>query len=160
MIAALFVVLLFFVSADPSAPLPKKDEIKPFSLTLSATPESMSGSPVDVKVTTTNTSRDSITFGQSTPVMQYQFDVRGPAGKPAIEKDEFKKMKSMKDGLIRRMTRQVLAPGESFSETVRLSDYFDLSVPGKYSVQLKRSVPPATGKGVVKSNVIMLTIRL
>jgi hypothetical protein len=51
-----------------------------------------------------------------------------------------------------------LKPGESHASDLTLTKYFDLTVPGKYTLQIIRTVPPQLGSGVVKSNKLVITV--
>ena len=123
------------------------------------------GSPVDVEIVLTITT--TIPFTQSRghrAELEYSVDVRDIKGDPAPESMNLKVAKDKgTDGLTRvQLDREsmVLAvlpePGTTFWEDLDLSNLFDLSRPGKYTVQVSRFDPKS--KANVKSNTITVTV--
>jgi hypothetical protein len=57
-------------------------------------------------------------------------------------------------------TSRTLKPGESFIDEVTVTQFYDLSQPGEYTISLARPFPPRQnlGEGRVKSNTITLTV--
>jgi hypothetical protein len=52
-----------------------------------------------------------------------------------------------------------LQPGESLPKALLvLTKFYDLSGPGKYTIQVSRAVPKELGGGLIKSNAITVTI--
>jgi len=49
-------------------------------------------------------------------------------------------------------------PNESTKENIALSDLYDLSHPGQYTIQVSRAVSDKPKDGVVKSNTITVTV--
>jgi hypothetical protein len=53
---------------------------------------------------------------------------------------------------------RTITPGETVSQKQRVSSLNDMSHAGKYTIQASRLVPDAMGGGVVKSNIITITV--
>jgi len=53
---------------------------------------------------------------------------------------------------------KTLQPGESISGIIHVSEFFDLSSPGIYQVQITRDIPKELGTGVVTSNTVEITV--
>jgi hypothetical protein len=132
----------------------------PFSLHVTALDESVkAGAPVRLEVSTTNISQSALTLSKSNPGMEYEFIVLSENGKPVTESAALKRMKDRRRPIvIYRLSNEVLNSGESTRETVVITDYYDLSQPGEYSIQVERQVPEQYGRGIVKSNTVKVTI--
>lgn len=52
----------------------------------------------------------------------------------------------------------VLKSGETQQDTIELSSVYELANSGKYTVQIKRDMPPELGSGVVESNLVKITV--
>jgi len=132
----------------------------PFSLQLKALDSTVkAGSPVRLEVKTTNASTNAISLSKSNPALEYEFSVRNPQGGRAAESESFKRMKDPnKPVMIFRLTSEVLKPGESATEVVVISEFYDLTRPGLFTIQVERRVPEQLGHGVVKSNTVSVTI--
>jgi hypothetical protein len=52
----------------------------------------------------------------------------------------------------------VLKPHETCQDTIEVSYLYELANPGEYMVQIERDMPPELGSGVVKSNVVKITV--
>ena len=48
-------------------------------------------------------------------------------------------------------------PGESWHESLLISDLYDMSMRDEYTIQLEKKWPVELGKGTVKSNIITIT---
>jgi hypothetical protein len=119
------------------------------------------GSSIIVEVTMTNTSNYTFhPFRTTNPGEYYLFDVRRD-GAPAPETDNLKHLK--KPGSTRPEIENplpvpyttsplftALPPHQSLQETVTVSEYYDVSQPGKYTVQLQL--------GKAKSNIVTVTV--
>jgi len=53
---------------------------------------------------------------------------------------------------------RTITPGETVSQKQRVSSLYDMSHAGKYTIQASRLVANAMGGGVVKSNIITITV--
>jgi len=64
------------------------------------------------------------------------------------------------DRFLRKQSRisETLKPGASLSEVVHLTDIFEIARPGKYSVQVAREVPSSLGRGIVRSNKVVVVV--
>jgi len=51
-----------------------------------------------------------------------------------------------------------LKPGESVSEVTNLARWVDFSQPGEYVIQVSRNIGDDEKQGVVKSNIITITV--
>jgi hypothetical protein len=51
-----------------------------------------------------------------------------------------------------------LSPGESFTDLVNVTDLYDLSRPGKYEIWVAEPLGPNPSDGLVKSNVVTVTV--
>jgi len=132
----------------------------PFSLSITPAQASVkSGSPVELEVITTNLSPQPITLSKSNPGMEYDFDVRDSGKKAAPMSPQLKRMRdpAHPHGVF-RLFGKVLQPQESLRETVTISEYYDMSKPGTYTIRLQREIPEQVGKGVVKSNAVSVKI--
>lgn len=118
-------------------------------------------SPVAIEVTTKNTSQTPVKLSLTNPVLDYAFAVVGPDGVPVPETNELKKMKDRsKPVIFTRQITKVLQPGQSISERVQISDYYDFSKLGDYTISAQREIPEwvRAGKGNVKSNSLIVTV--
>ncbi len=136
------------------------DSIAPFSLSLSiASDHIKSGADIHLKLTTTNTFKEPITLSKSNPSMEYEFDVRDAQNQPVSKTKYFKDLSDQtKPIVIRRLLKQMLKVGESADEEILISQYFELSQPGNYSIVIARRIPESLGNGIVKSNTLVVTV--
>ena len=116
------------------------------------------GSPVTVLVTLTNHSKRTV----SSSLIDYDeyctIDVRDVQGNSVPETEYLRKLRApgrRKSG--HGLTSQY-KPGETWQEKVPITDYFDVSRPGKYKIRLERQLPEEPGKGSVKSNLLTVTV--
>jgi hypothetical protein len=131
----------------------------PFSLSIAAPSTVQVGSNFNIDITITNVSSTPITLSRGNPAIEYDFDVKDSRGQQVAETATHKRIRdTSKSSVIYRLTRLVLEPGKSSHQRVNLSDYYDLRLPGKYSVQLQRMVPERLGGGMVHSNTIEFTV--
>ena len=126
---------------------------KPFSLTLSGPQEAVKvGQPVPMKITLTNISgRELLIIGSRHPrgaEDDFQLCVRDAQGNLAAMKPREPSQGSQAGGS--------WAPGQSFTDKFDLGESFDLTKPGKYTVQLKRK-DVKTGVEV-ESNTVTVTV--
>lgn len=117
------------------------------------------GAPVFVLVMMINKTNRTVHYALRNPAFDYQMDVRDTSGRPVPETESFRKLKEQaKNGSIAgRNIGVILKPGETGQDMIEVSGLYDLSSPGKYSIQVRREFPDV-GLGFVQSNRIELTI--
>jgi hypothetical protein len=117
------------------------------------------GGPIFVLVLMTNNSNRTVQFSFTNPGRDYEMDVRDASGKPVPESELLRQIKkSAQNGFIEgRNILVVLKPHETAQDTIGVSSFYDLSIPGKYSIKVRR-VFPDVGKGFVQSNCLEFTI--
>lgn len=130
----------------------------PFSFSIASADEIKAGSQVIVHITTTNTS-DSTVGLEVMEVSPYIAIVRGADGILSPETAQGRKIKEkQKNHLDPNFTggRQSvhLEPGKSITEECTVSDLYDMSQPGRYTIQLER----IWGRNVVPSNTVTVNI--
>jgi len=117
-------------------------------------------STIEVECTMTNTSNHLLhPFRTTNPGEYYLFDVRRD-GAPVTDTEALKHMKKLGRPRPEKENSPVpyttsamftsLAPRESLEDTVPVSEYFEMSQPGRYTIQL--------GQGKVKSNTVTVTV--
>jgi hypothetical protein len=137
-----------------------------FSLTIAEPNEPLkSGTELRLLVTVTNTSNRTISFIISPgPIPEdgllYEIKVRDAQGRSAPPSAYLR----TKDPRVpidygSRFAR-TLSPGESFVDQVTVTSFYDLSQPGKYTIEVALPIPPRQnlGKGIIKSNSIAVTV--
>lgn len=129
----------------------------PFTLTISTDkPTVVAGSHVFIKITQTNTSDRSIgcAAGDSNGFqIAFRYEVLDEAGKSVKIPGEHHELR----GFSWRGPCN-LAPGESTSRDSQITALYDLSKPGKYTVQVSSQASSDEKDGVIKSNVITITV--
>ena len=134
---------------------------RPLSIVISA-PQSVLrvGSEVRLEVTLTNTSSRRMLIQERNSATDYEIDVRDERGTAVPENDYGRKLKEPPVMPMNSRNFGIyLQPNESTKESIALSDLYDLSRPGKYSIQVERGVSDNPKDGVVKSNKVILTVR-
>jgi hypothetical protein len=123
-----------------------------------------------MSVTLTNHSDRTLSSSQWDYADRYLIDVRDAQGNPVPESEEAHKKRADIDAcknsgkaVCGRQTgghglMSQIAPGESWQERLLITQYFDMSRAGKYTIQLERQLPEELGKGSVKSNPITVTV--
>ena len=131
----------------------------PVRVTLTA-PETevKAGSEVSVEVTLTNISNRIVTLELTSPFCDYDVEVRESAGNLAPDTE----VKKATDCAHREMTgRHIivqLRPHESEKESIPVSAFSDMSMPGKYTVTVTWKAPKELGNLAVKSNAVTVTV--
>jgi len=135
-----------------------KSSTQPFTLSLETEQNVVKArSEVKVNVTLRNSSNQAIDMSSGSEEIDYAIDVRDSQGGLAPDTDFARKLK-------RRpyySSEQVfsLKPGESLPKaTLSITKFYDLSRPGKYTIQVSRAVPKELGGGTIKSNTITVTV--
>ena len=131
----------------------------PFSLTLTAlTPIVESGSAVHVKIVMKNLSNHDL---DCTPKYingldrAYEFEVRHSSGKPL---EDLTKKHPEIGQTFSPMPERFLKPGETTDSGEVVSEFYDMTQPGEYTVQVSRRVSENPKDGVVKSNKITVIV--
>lgn len=157
-------------SVDSAPPTEPKAQ---FTLEISANPDSThafrwdfansarttikAGSPIALSVRKTNISDHEIdkwsSLGQSTEVR----DENGNLIKPR-ELDKNRPIISGGEGMLRGTKDAVLQPHDSKTRSGLLSEGFDLSQPGTYTVQISEHISNEPTSPVINSNVITITV--
>jgi hypothetical protein len=121
------------------------------------TPSTKVGQAVMVRATVTNTSDGDVTYSNKSRDCDYSFKVTAPSGDPATETAQMKSLKCDGGGLVisARNIVVTLKPGESDSEDIRLTDLFQFSQTGKYTVEVTRVFPKL---GRCRSNTAIVTV--
>lgn len=145
---------------------------QPLAITISLNDGSVekAGSPVAVSVTLTNHSGRTLSASLWDYPDDYTTDVTDAQGNPAPESEEVRKERAQMNACRKSGNRlcgkkfgghgviSQFKPGETWHETVLITKYYDMSSPGKYTIQLERKLPEELGKGTVKSNPITITM--
>jgi hypothetical protein len=117
------------------------------------------GAGVMVQVTVTNQSDHPITYHNLSRVCDYSIKVLTGAGVAAPETAYYKNERARcGNGELKITNRNItvtLKPGESGDELIELTELYDMSQPGQYSVQVDRKL---TGIGELSSNVVLITV--
>lgn len=137
-----------------------------FSLTIAAPSEPLkSGSELRLHVTLRNTSEARIGFIRSPGLIpeegfRYEIEVRDANGHAAPPSEHVRELSGKRTVEWSSNLARWLNPGESFVDEVCITEFYDLSRPGKYTVSVAREFPPAQGlgKGSVKSNVVTVVV--
>jgi hypothetical protein len=136
-------------------------EPQPFSLAIEATQQRFQlGSPVEVKLTLTNTSRTQISLVDTNRGCDFQLEVRDSHGQLA---PETKAKRDLKCGagfivMVGRRILRVLKPGDSYEDVMFVNQFYELSRPDDYYIQVTRKIPKVLGQGTVESNTITITV--
>jgi hypothetical protein len=157
--------------------LPAHGAEPPFTIMLSAEHDTVkAGDDVWIKMIVTNSSDQIIHITHNAPVCEYEVQVRDAPDHMAPETDYGLQVKNRHKptatGFVMRGGKVflppcmkgnertgVLAPGKSDDATVlAVSELYDLSRPGQYTIQLRRGIPKDLGGGVVQSNIITVTV--
>jgi hypothetical protein len=129
----------------------------PFSIHIAAIHNPV---PSGVQITSTiaNISNREITLHMVNQC-DYSMDVRDEHGKLRPETLFKQNLDCSHPGsLTGRNIVIVLRPQESTSEEVRVSELFDMTNPGEYTVRVSRNVSVSKKDGVVKSNKIVVSV--
>jgi len=153
------VVLIFCASRAVHAQTPLAIKISPThdGITVGSGVEK-AGSPILVIVELTNDSGKDVSVSSHDYAECYTFEVLDAEGYPAPETEW---MREWKNPGRRRSGHGVIAPvktGVSWKEQLRISDFYDLSRPGTYTIQVERKLPEELGTGTVTSNTITITV--
>ena len=118
------------------------------------------GEPVFFILTMKNNSEHTLHFALTSPFFNYRATVLDSQGKPVPETEFFRKMREGLNNRIEsgRNILVVLKSRDTQQDTIELSYLYELANPGEYTVQIERDMPPELGSGVVKSNIVKITV--
>jgi len=137
---------------------PVAQNVQPmFSITIS-TPHDVikAGTNVFVKVALTNTSKHQIRLNSSNGTQEMQdIVIRDDQGNSPLSKIG-RDIAAGRDWLVGSEHSFTIEPGKTVTERVGVPSTYDLSQPGKYTMQVQKRDPYS--KTVVKSNTITLTV--
>src|SRR6185437_6158558 len=150
---------LIILAAYIAAPVRSGSQAFTLSLEAEESPTKVN-SEVRINVTIRNTSNRAMYVSDSNgPVpSDYVIDARDSQGRPAPDTDFARKLKSKEQGYFSSDTVFTLQPGESHKTALVVTKLYDLSSPGKYLIQVSRTVPKEFGGGAIKSNIVTVTI--
>jgi len=137
---------------------------QPLSITISTgSPVVKVGSEIVVKLTVKNISKRKRNVAKSNGPLQaelyYQVFVRDGHGNTPKETKYERQITGKEPVNIQGSTVYVtLAPNEALSDDLLLNKLFELNEPGRYSVQVTREIPKELGGGLIKSNILQITI--
>ena len=118
-----------------------------------------SGTSVLLKVTLTNTSEHNLVFSDGNPMCDYPMTVRDSDGNEPPQAASKRKSDCNKTSLMfSRNIRIELKPGETRSEQINTSDYYDLRRAGKYTIQLFRHLPAKTSEQDIPANTATVVV--
>ncbi len=130
----------------------------PFALTLQAAENPVkAGSEVTVDITLSNSSNRAMHISLGLSELDYAFELRDSQNRIPPETELARNSKGRpyfsNDHVF------YLQPGETLPKApLVVSKFYDLSRPGKYTIQASRQVPRELGGGLIKSNPITLII--
>jgi len=132
---------------------------QPFSLSIAAPRDTLkAGTDVHITITLKNTSPQDLNFLESYGYFPYLLDVRNAVGSVPATTEKGRRARQnhgMMPPLNSSFVNKV-KPGQTQTADFVLNEYYDMTVPGKYFVQLERSSPISAG--VVKSNRLAITL--
>jgi hypothetical protein len=164
---ALSVLLSLIVSVVPTSM--KGADPQPFSLTIRPRSDSVpSMHDVFLDISLTNTAGKIITFVCPPQVETYAVDITGPNGKEAVPTNIGRQIlgnavrgsREPQNPVLdlRGYLSVTLLPGQVFKDGILLTEIYDMTTPGNYSVRLKRRIPSDLGVGEVESNGVKITV--
>jgi len=157
--AVVRILCLLLMGATPlalsgqSAASTKRPTKPPFTLFISARRVFRANTPVEVKVSVTNTSTHDINASTGNIkgfAYGYDYDVRNENGLVVSQKQIDATHQSSAQIIM-------LKPGQSRDEITNISEGYDLS-PGKYTIQVSMPSAGTSGANFIKSNAITIAI--
>jgi hypothetical protein len=144
----------------------RSDSDRLFSVTLHAPSAAIkSGEEVPLRVTVTNISDHTLRFGRTPGIvpheeLSYQIEIRDALGKEPSLTPFFQHLKQNPASTWGSYTTYSLEPGKSFDDEVTITKLYALTRRGQYRVSVARGQDPLekSGKGIVQSNSIILTV--
>jgi hypothetical protein len=117
-------------------------------------------SPVIVVVRMVNDSDRTVHYSLTSPARDYEIQLLDASGRAVRERDELRKMKESSSQRVWVESRNMLGdlkPGESADDAITVSNLYDLSSPGEYSLRVERKFPDV-GKHRVRSERLVFRI--
>lgn len=118
------------------------------------------GQHIIIVATLTNNSDREVVLGDSGVDLDYPLDVRDADGNPVAETERLQKLKhpSATDIMTLAAHPKHIKPHESKEKSIMVDSDYNLSRPGKYTIQVQREYPLELGPGIAKSNTITVTV--
>jgi len=120
-------------------------------------PNVKSGARIMIEVTTTNQSDQTVTYHDTSRVCDYPITVLAGNG-VAASKTAYKKQSTCGAGQFATNNKNILVtlkPGESKNERIEITELYDVSQPGEYSVSVQRTF---SGIGHFSSNSVSIVV--
>ena len=118
-----------------------------------------SGATVGIEVTMVNNSQRTVVIRESNPLDEYVINIRDGNGNPAPLTEYGRKFKSGGTKMIvNRNIVITLKPHERGTDVIPISDLYDMSHAGKYTIQIDRAFPDELGKGTARSNPLSILV--
>ena len=136
----------------------------PFSLAITVADQSVKlGTQVRVTITLKNNSGHDIAINRSSVPGEAEFHysvlLLDDDGKPVPGTKYWRILQGKEhETYTENVLSVTIHPNEGAKDDFTLNKLFDLSKPGKYTLQVAREIPQNLGKGLVKSNVLSLVI--
>lgn len=128
----------------------------PFSITISTDKQTViAGSDVYIKIKLTNTSDGTVDCSSAYSNgldRRYLYDVHDKDGKSVEKPGEHHELNGVSFSMCD------LPPGDTANGETRITTLYDLTKPGKYTVQLSRFIGKDEKEGLVKSNTLTLVV--
>ncbi len=154
--------VLSAVGQDQAAPQPFAITISPLHDGDSSSDIIKAGEPLALTVTLVNNSHKSVSIRNMDFDLYYTIDVRDEYGNTAPETEEAREMREAAASPNHHRwisgANGILKPRQTWKHTLPVSHSWDMSRPGKYTIQVERQLPKELGKGSVKSNTITVTV--
>ena len=133
---------------------------QPLEITISTQQSNvMAGDPIKIAIRMKNISKHDITMAavgsNSQAELNYEIIARDKNGGMLYETIY---RKGIKRGVAGSRKLFTLKPGEEITEKANVNKLYDLSMPGEYTIQVEKELPPSEGKGMIKSNTITVTV--
>jgi hypothetical protein len=130
--------------------------INAFTMKLSADKVTFTaGEPVTVKVTMTNTTKETLYM----PNTQWEWSVLREDGKPVADTPEGLKIKAARGASTTMNVSIPLAAGASYPVEGNLAELYVMTEPGAYLVSVQQKVRDESGSDYIRSNTIRITIQ-
>jgi uncharacterized protein (DUF58 family) len=157
-------LLALFVATSPA----QQTSASSFSITISADQSTVKvGAPITIRILFKNTSNEEIALakipGDRKGEKHNLVDVRDADGKMPPETEYKQALEGKRDNVKGHVVlpmasnfTQFLKPGDVMQDNLDVTDLYDLSKPGRYTIQIERN--DDISKTLVKSNVVTVTI--
>ena len=116
------------------------------------------GEPVRVLIHISNISRSLLVFGETGPLCDYHFEVRGVDGGPAKMTMEAALSSCDEVTSLDRNISVRLLPGESNKDSCELSSLYDMLASGVYLVRVGKTIKTPSGSETVYSDLFPIRV--